>query len=83
MALRRLTIGAAVAAVVLAGGTAALGNSGSGRDRFQPPPDSLRALAAPIGLRIGTAVTPFELDTPGVRGRSPATSSPPSRRATR
>jgi len=28
-------------------------------------PDSLRALAAKIGLRIGTAVIPFDLDTPG------------------
>src|SRR5258708_15938962 len=27
-------------------------------------PDSLRALAAKIGLRIGTAVIPFDLDTP-------------------
>jgi endo-1,4-beta-xylanase len=31
---------------------------------FRPPADALRSLAAPIGLRIGTAVTPFELDTP-------------------
>jgi endo-1,4-beta-xylanase len=64
LSLRRLTIGAAIAATVLASGTAALGSSRSGHDRFQPPPDSLRALAAPIGLRIGTAVTPFELDHP-------------------
>jgi endo-1,4-beta-xylanase len=27
-------------------------------------PDSLRALAAKVGLRIGTAVIPFDLDTP-------------------
>ena len=27
-------------------------------------PDSLRALAAQIGLRVGTAVIPFDLDTP-------------------
>jgi endo-1,4-beta-xylanase len=32
--------------------------------RFRPPADSLRALAEPTGLRIGTAVTPFELDNP-------------------
>jgi endo-1,4-beta-xylanase len=64
LALRRLTIGAAIAAVILTSCAAALGSSGSGHDRFQPPPDSLRALAAPIGLRIGTAVTPFELDHP-------------------
>jgi endo-1,4-beta-xylanase len=35
--------------------------------RSRPPADSLRALAAPTGLRIGTAVTPFELDTPAYR----------------
>jgi endo-1,4-beta-xylanase len=61
--LRRLfTVGAALGAAVLAGGTAASGGSGSAAGPFQPPPDSLRALAGPIGLRIGTAVTPFELD---------------------
>jgi endo-1,4-beta-xylanase len=57
-----LTVGAALAAAVLAGGAVAAGGAGSGRARFQPPTDSLRALAAPIGLRVGTAVTPFELD---------------------
>ena len=31
-------------------------------NQFRPPQDSLRSLAAKIGLRIGTAVTPFELD---------------------
>jgi endo-1,4-beta-xylanase len=31
---------------------------------FRPPAGALRSLAAPIGLRIGTAVTPFELDRP-------------------
>ena len=64
MALRPFIIGAAIAATVLASCTAALGGSSTARDRFQAPPDSLRALAAPIGLRIGTAVTPFELDHP-------------------
>src|ERR1035437_4880183 len=62
---RRLsTISAALTAAVLVGATAALAGSGSGHGQFRPPPDSLRALAAPIGLRIGTAVTPFELDHP-------------------
>jgi len=32
--------------------------------RSQPPPDSLRALASDIGLRIGTAVGPYDLDHP-------------------
>jgi endo-1,4-beta-xylanase len=53
-------VGAAIAAVVLAGGSAAVGSRGGG---FRPPTDSLRALAAPIGLRIGTAIIPFDLDT--------------------
>src|SRR5262245_56002801 len=29
------------------------------------PPDSLRALAAKFGLRVGTAIIPFDLDNPG------------------
>jgi endo-1,4-beta-xylanase len=60
MRLRHLlTIGAGAAAV-LALTTAALAapDSGSGR----PARDSLRALAAKVGLRVGTAVIPFDLD---------------------
>src|SRR3954471_18230330 len=62
MRLRRLfAVSAAGVAVVLgttvAGSAAA--NSGSA-----VAPDSLRALAANIGLRIGTAVIPFDLDHP-------------------
>jgi endo-1,4-beta-xylanase len=56
----------AVAAAVLVVSTSASATSaamGSG-GHFRPPADSLRALAAPIGLRFGTAVTPFELDNP-------------------
>ncbi len=64
MRVRRLfTVGVALAATVLAGGSAATAGSGG----FQPPRDSLRALAAPIGLRIGTAVSPFVLDTDAYR----------------
>jgi endo-1,4-beta-xylanase len=33
--------------------------------RDSGPPGALRALAEKIGLRIGTAVIPFDLDTPG------------------
>jgi endo-1,4-beta-xylanase len=64
--LRRLfMLGAAIAVTALAGVTAAAdGSAGSDHGQFRPPPDSLRALAASIGLRIGTAVTPFELDHP-------------------
>jgi endo-1,4-beta-xylanase len=60
-------LGVACAATVLAGGTAAGAVAGSGAGQFRPPADSLRALAAPVGLRIGTAATPFELDTGGYR----------------
>ncbi|HKT04430.1 MAG TPA: endo-1,4-beta-xylanase [Rugosimonospora sp.] len=60
MKARRLsTVVAALAATVLVGGTAASAVSTGG---FRPPADSLRALAAPTGLRLGTAITPFELD---------------------
>jgi hypothetical protein len=38
------------------------------------PSDSLRSLAAKIGLRIGTAVDPFDLDTPPTRLSSQASS---------
>ena len=51
--------GAASAAVATPGRTrAATGRPGLGS------PGSLRDLAAPIGLHIGTAVIPFDLDTP-------------------
>jgi endo-1,4-beta-xylanase len=59
MRLRRLiAVGAAGAAVALGIGTAAGAALGAG----QGSPDSLRALAAHIGLRIGTAIIPFDLD---------------------
>ena len=62
MRVRRVfTVGAAIAAVMLAGATAGAAPTPANA-HFRPPADSLRALAAPIGLRIGTAVTPFELD---------------------
>lgn len=63
---RAVTIGAAIVATVVAASTAAnaLTPSGSGGDRFRPPANSLRTLAAPTGLRIGTAIIPFDLDTP-------------------
>ena len=52
--------GAVVALTMLGGATPAGATSSSNR----APADSLRALAAPIGLRIGTAIIPFDLDTP-------------------
>src|SRR5690242_18725240 len=62
MRLRRLlAIGAAGVAVVLGTTAAASAAAGSGST---VAPDSLRALAANIGLRMGTAVIPFDLDHP-------------------
>jgi endo-1,4-beta-xylanase len=49
------------------GGVAASATPPSSGDHFRPPANSLRVLAAPIGLRIGTAVTPFELDNAAYR----------------
>jgi endo-1,4-beta-xylanase len=61
MRLRRLfAVGAAGAAVALGISTAAGAALGAGSGGAAP--DSLRALAAHIGLRIGTAVIPFDLD---------------------
>jgi endo-1,4-beta-xylanase len=53
-------VGAGITATVLAACAAA--GSGATAAQFKPPPDSLRALADPIGLRVGTAVIPFDLD---------------------
>jgi endo-1,4-beta-xylanase len=62
MRLRRLlAIGAAGVAAVLGTTVAASAAAGSGST---VAPDSLRALAANIGLRMGTAVIPFDLDHP-------------------
>src|SRR5690242_16905350 len=59
---RTVTIGIAIAVTVLVGATAA--DAARGGTRFHPPADSLRSLAAPIGLRIGSAISPYDLDTP-------------------
>jgi endo-1,4-beta-xylanase len=48
--------------VVLAAAVLLAGTGGAAQSRFQPPQGSLRELAAPIGLRIGTAIIPFDLD---------------------
>jgi len=62
MRLRRLlAIGAAGVAAVFGTTAAASAAAGSGST---VAPDSLRALAANIGLRMGTAVIPFDLDHP-------------------
>jgi len=63
MNVRRLvTFGIAGLATIVAIGTAA--GAAPGPAKFQPPADSLRALAAPTGLRIGSAIDPFDLNTP-------------------
>ena len=62
MRVHRLVAIGVVAATVLAGGTAANAIPSADASSFHAPHDSLRALAAPTNLRIGTAVTPFELD---------------------
>jgi len=62
---RLVAVGVVVAATILTGGATASATSDGAR--FHPPADSLRALAAPINLRIGTAVTPFELDNDAYR----------------
>jgi endo-1,4-beta-xylanase len=46
-----------------ANGVVAAAAGSAGTDPFGPP-DSLRALASRVGLRIGSALIPFDLDTP-------------------
>jgi endo-1,4-beta-xylanase len=56
------TLAAAVAAATaLAAVCVTVATAGS---RSQAPPNSLRSLAADIGLRIGTAIIPYDLDHP-------------------
>jgi endo-1,4-beta-xylanase len=64
---RRLFTVAVAGAAVMVGGAAASATPQSGGSHFRAPATSLRSLAAPIGLRIGTAVTPFELDNAAYR----------------
>src|SRR5690348_2398047 len=64
MRLRKPLVGAlAAAAVLISAGVAGAGARGDGHGG-RPPSTSLRSLAAPIGLRIGTAIIPFDLDHP-------------------
>ena len=60
--------GAAGLALAMPGVASAAVASGRTRTAVGRPdlasPGSLRDLAAPIGLHIGTAVIPFDLDTP-------------------
>jgi endo-1,4-beta-xylanase len=61
MRLRSLAAAAVGVAMLAAGTTAAVATAGGGSSAAVPP-DSLRALAAPTGLRVGTAIIPFDLD---------------------
>jgi endo-1,4-beta-xylanase len=67
---RQLAAVVGSALVVLMGSTAAgavAGQHGTDPGGFRAPAGSLRALAAKIDLRIGTAVSPFDLNTPAYR----------------
>src|SRR4051794_24074669 len=61
MRLRSLAAAAVGVAMLAAGTTAAVATAGGGSPAAVPP-DSLRALAAPTVLRVGTAIIPFDLD---------------------
>jgi endo-1,4-beta-xylanase len=68
MRLRRLlAVGAAGVTAVLGMSTVAGAAPSGGSPHSTVAPDSLRALAARVGLRVGTAVIPFDLDTPAYR----------------
>jgi endo-1,4-beta-xylanase len=57
--------GAVAVAAETASGNSSNAATGSGAT-FKPPADSLRALAAKVHLRIGTAATPADLSTPAL-----------------
>jgi endo-1,4-beta-xylanase len=57
----RSLAGLAVGVAMLAAGSTAFATAGSGAPA-PAPPDSLRALSAQVGLRVGTAIIPFDLD---------------------
>src|SRR5690348_3624898 len=60
MRLRALAVAAAAVVAVFAVGTAAFAGSSGASSSVQP--DSLRGLAAHIGLRVGSAIIPFDLN---------------------
>jgi endo-1,4-beta-xylanase len=60
MRLRALAVAAASVVALLAVGTAASADSNRGASSVQP--NSLRGLAAEVGLRVGTAIIPFDLN---------------------
>jgi endo-1,4-beta-xylanase len=60
MRLRSLA-GAVIGVALLAAGSTAFATAGGGA---VAAPDSLRSLSAQVGLRMGTAIIPFDLDNP-------------------
>jgi len=58
----RLLAAAVGVALVAAGTTAAVATAGNGGAPAVAPPDSLRALAAQVGLHMGSAIIPFDLN---------------------
>ena len=60
MRLRSLA-GVALGVAMLAAGATSLATTGGGTIATAPP-NSLRALAAQVGLRVGSAISPFDLD---------------------
>ncbi|HEX3589125.1 MAG TPA: endo-1,4-beta-xylanase, partial [Pseudonocardiaceae bacterium] len=65
MKLRSLAVAAFGAALLATGSTAFASVGTPAAHPAAPPADSLRALAAQVGLRVGTAIIPFDLDNPG------------------
>jgi endo-1,4-beta-xylanase len=63
MRLRVLGVAVASMVAVLGAGPVVLAASHDGAPASKPP-DTLRAQAAEVGLRIGTAIIPFDLDHP-------------------
>ena len=61
--IRTLTAATVGIAAIVAAGAGAIARADNGHSN-RPPSDSLRSLAAPIGLRIGTAIIPYDLDHP-------------------
>jgi endo-1,4-beta-xylanase len=64
---RLLAVSIAGLATALGVGSAAAAAPSATRPHTVVAPDSLRALAAKVGLRIGTAVIPYDLDHPAYR----------------
>jgi endo-1,4-beta-xylanase len=56
-----LAVGIVAIVGAVAGGA---GLASAAWDGYHPPADSLRALAARIGLRVGSAIDPYDLDHP-------------------